>query len=90
MVEPFVTILFNVCSAVTVECCVFVSVLRGYVWYICCYVRKKALLPGIERRDMGLYEMSLSIIIMYLYSTSIQLPAQDRFYEYFFPNQTVT
>ena len=33
--NPFATVLFNVCSAVTVECC---------VWYICCYVRNKALL----------------------------------------------
>ena len=33
----------KVCSAVTVECC-FVPVLRGCVWYVCCYVRKKALL----------------------------------------------
>ena len=41
--EPFATVLFTVCSAVTVECC-FVPVLRGYVWYVCCYVRKKALL----------------------------------------------
>ena len=38
--NPFATLLFNVCSAVTVDCCV----LRGYVWYVCCYVRKKALL----------------------------------------------
>ena len=33
LVEPFATVLFNVCSVVTVECC---------VWYVCCYVRKKA------------------------------------------------
>ena len=35
-------LLFSVCSAVTVECCV--PVLHGCVWYVCCYVRKKALL----------------------------------------------
>ena len=40
--NPFATVLFNVCSAITVECCV--SVLRGCVWYVYCYVRKKALL----------------------------------------------
>ena len=34
--------LLNVCRAVTVECCV--PVLRGCVWYVCGYVRKKALL----------------------------------------------
>ena len=37
--NPFATVLFTVCSAVTVEC--FVPVLRECV---CCYVRKKALL----------------------------------------------
>ena len=36
--NPFATVLFSVCSAVTVECCV--RVLHGCV----CYVRKKALL----------------------------------------------
>ena len=41
--NPFATVLFSVCSAVTVECC-FVPVLHGRVWYVCCYVRKKALL----------------------------------------------
>ena len=33
--NPFATVLFTVCSAVTVECC---------VWYVCSYVRKNALL----------------------------------------------
>ena len=37
--NPFATVLFSVCSAVTVQC--FVPVLHGCV---CCYVRKKALL----------------------------------------------
>ena len=34
--NPFATVLFTVCSAVTVECCVlcFVPVLRGCVWYV--------------------------------------------------------
>ena len=40
--NPFATVLFSVCSAVTVEC--FAPVLHGRVWYVCCYVRKKALL----------------------------------------------
>ena len=40
--NPFATVLFSVCSAVTVEC--FVPVFHGCVWYVCCYVRKKALL----------------------------------------------
>ena len=37
----FATVLFKVCSAVTVECCV--PVLHGSVYHVCCYVRKKAL-----------------------------------------------
>ena len=41
--NPFGTVLFNLCSAVTVECCV----LHGCVWYVCCYVRKKALLQCV-------------------------------------------
>ena len=40
--NSFATVLFTVCSAVTVEC--FVPVLRVCVWYVCCFVRKKALL----------------------------------------------
>ena len=36
--NPFAMVLFSVCSAVTV------LVLHGCVWYVCCYVRKKALL----------------------------------------------
>ena len=41
--NPFATVLFSVCSAVTVECCVLYPCCMG-VWYVCCYVRKKALL----------------------------------------------
>ena len=40
--NPFATVLFTVC---VVTLC-FVPVLRGCVWYVCCYVRKKALLRG--------------------------------------------
>ena len=39
----FATVLFSVCSAITVECCVLYSCCMG-VWYACCYVGKKALL----------------------------------------------
>ena len=42
--NPFATVLFSVCSAVTVECCVLYPCCNGRVWYVCCYVRKKALL----------------------------------------------
>ena len=41
--NPLARVLFNVCNAVTVVLC-FVPVLRGCVWYVCCYVSKKDLL----------------------------------------------
>ena len=45
----------------------FVPVLHGRVWYVCCYVSKKALLQCLaitERRDMGLYEVPLSVSLL--------------------------
>ena len=44
----------------------FVPVLRGRVWYVCCYVRKKALLQCAitERRDVGLYEVPLAMSLL--------------------------
>ena len=45
----------------------FVPVLHGRVWYVCCDVRKKALLPvslQLLRRDMGLYEVPLSVSLL--------------------------
>ena len=46
----------------------FVPVLHGRVWYVCCYVRKKALLLSVfaitERRDMGLYVVPLSVSLL--------------------------
>ena len=42
--NPFATVLFSVCSAVTVECCVLYPCCMG-VWYGCYYVRNNALLP---------------------------------------------
>ena len=41
--NPFATVLFSVCSDVTVVLC-FVPVFHECVWYACCYVKKKALL----------------------------------------------
>ena len=58
--NPFATVLSSVCSAVTVECC-FVPMLHGCVWYGCCYKGKKALHQYLCRRDMGQYEVSLSM-----------------------------
>ena len=45
----------------------FVPVLHGCVWYVCCYVRKKALLQCLaitEMRDMGLYGVPLSVSLL--------------------------
>ena len=45
--NPFATVLFSVCIAVTVELLCFVPELHWRVWYVCCYVRRKALLQCI-------------------------------------------
>ena len=45
----------------------FVPVLHGCVWYVCCYVRKKvfsSVFAITERRDMGLYEVPLSVSLL--------------------------
>ena len=58
--NPFATVLFSVCSAVTVECCVL---------YPCCMgVFGMFLFSSVfaitERRDMGLYEVPLSVSLL--------------------------
>ena len=61
--NPFAKVLFSVCSAVTVECCVC----TGVAWV--CLVRlllcKKKVFSTVfaitERSDMGLYEVPLSM-----------------------------
>ena len=43
----------------------FVPVLHVSVWYVCCYVRLFSSVFGItERRDMGLYEVPLSVSLL--------------------------
>ena len=45
----------------------FVPVLHGCVWYVYCYVRKEGSSPVTaitERRDMGLYEVPLSMSLL--------------------------
>ena len=45
----------------------FVPVLHGCVWYVCCYVGKKALLQCLaitERSDMGLYVVPLFVYLL--------------------------
>ena len=61
--NPFATVLLNVYSAVTVECCV----LYPCCLYVCYYVRKKALLQCfaiIDGWDMGQYEVHLSMSLL--------------------------
>ena len=41
--NPCATVLISVCSTIIVVLC-FVPVLHRWVWYVCCYVGKKALL----------------------------------------------
>ena len=58
--KPFATVLFRHCRVLW-----FAPVLRGCVWFVCCYVSKNTLLQFFfaitERRDMGLYEVPLSM-----------------------------
>ena len=44
----------------------FVPVLHGGIWYVCCYVGKKASPVSAinERRDMGLYEVPLFVSLL--------------------------
>ena len=51
--NPFSTVLFTVCSTVSVECCV--PVLRGCVWYVSGYVKKKALLQCLQLLGGGIW-----------------------------------
>ena len=63
--NPFATVLFTVCSAVTVEC--FVAVLRGVclVCLLLCKEEGSSPVSAItERRDMGLYEVPLSMSLL--------------------------
>ena len=77
--NTFATVLVTVCSAVTVEC--FVPVLRGCVWYVCCYLRKmlfSRVFAITERVDMGLYVVSLSnILTAYTHATQTTVNASQ-------------
>ena len=45
----------------------FVLVLRGCVWYVCCYIWKmlfSSVLAITDRRDMGLYDVPLSMFLL--------------------------
>ena len=70
--NPFATVLFSVCSTVTVECCVLypccmgafgmgafgmVAVMQGRRFF-------SRVFAITERRDMGLYEVALSVSLL--------------------------
>ena len=58
--NPFATVLFNVCSAVTVECCVlYPCCMDVFGMFAVMYV-----FAITERRDMGLYEVPLFMSLM--------------------------
>ena len=56
--EPNATVLFSVCSAVTVECCVLYM---GVFGMLCKEEGSSSVFEITERRDMGLYEVPLSV-----------------------------
>ena len=63
--NPFATVLFTGCSAVTIECCVLLPLLRGCVSYVCCYVRKRlfsSVFAITERRVTGIVPLSMSLV----------------------------
>ena len=62
--NPFATVLFSVCSAVTVEFCARVA----WVCLVCLLLYKEEGSSPVsaitERRDMGLYEVPLSVALL--------------------------
>ena len=59
--NPFATVLFSVCSAVTVACCV----LYPWVCLLLCKEEGSSPVSAInERRNMGLYEVPLSMSLL--------------------------
>ena len=64
--NPFATVLFSLCSAVTVECCVLYPCCMGvFVCLLLCREEGSSPVSAItERRDMGLYEVPLSVCLL--------------------------
>ena len=63
--NPFATVLFSVCSAVTVACCTRVA----WVCLVCLLsCKEEGYFSGVfeitERRDMGLYEVPWSVPLL--------------------------
>ena len=65
--NPFATVLFSVCSTVTVECCVLYPCCTG-VFGMFAVMEGRRLFSSdfaiTERRDMGLYEVPLSVSLL--------------------------
>ena len=65
--NPFATVLFSVCSAVTVECCVLYPCCMGvFGMFAVMYGRRffSSVFAITERRDMGLYEVPLFVSLL--------------------------
>ena len=65
--NPFATVLFSVCSAITVECCVLYTCYVGvFGMFAVIYVIRlfSSVFAIIERRDLGLYEVPLSMSLL--------------------------
>ena len=65
--NPFATVLFSVCSAVTVECCVLYPCCMGVFGMFAVMLGRRlfsSVFAITERRDMGLYEIPLSVSLL--------------------------
>ena len=65
--NPFATMLFSVCSAVIVECCVLYPCCMGVFGMFDVMLRRRlfsSVFAITERRDMGLYDVPLSVSLL--------------------------
>ena len=67
LVDHFSTVLFSVCSAVTVECSVLYPCCMGVFGMVAVMYRRRlfsSVFAITERRDKGLYEVPLSVSLL--------------------------
>ena len=65
--NPFATVLFSVCSAVTVECCVLYPCCMGVLGIFAVMLERRLFSSAFaitERSDMGLYEVPLYVSLL--------------------------
>ena len=65
--NPFATVLFTVCSAMTVECCALYPCCVGVLCTCLLLCKEEGFSPVcnyLEERDMGLYEVPLSMSLL--------------------------